>query len=982
VHPPSWLEHIPFAFWIVEAVRPGVLAELGTQSGNSYSAFAQAVQMLGLSTAAYAVDTWQGDTQAGFYDEHVYEEWSGYHDRHFGSFSRLVRSTFDKAVTHFPDGTIDLLHIDGCHTYEAVTGDFEQWLPKMSRRAVVLLHDVNVRERDFGAWRFWEEWKDRFPSFEFLHGHGLGVLATGPDASEPVRWLCSAAPADALFVREFFARLGGTISARFEREQAQAERDTTIAALGGEAAQLRDQAAALADERARLTRDVQAEQRRLQHEVEAALAATAAEVMAAHETAAYRTLQIGELREQLNQERMRRRELEDQHRSQAPDAGTGDASTPPQPAAAKRPRAILTLLRHPTRWRDAQIVRASGLFDAAYYTARYPDVAESGLVPLMHFVLHGAFEGRSPNPLFDTAYYLRRNPDVAAAGINPLVHYRRRVAVERRNPHPLFDVDYYLRGNPDVASTGIDPLTHFLRCGAAEGRNPNAFFDCAYYRAQHPDMEVTENPLVHFDAGGWRSSRPSLAFDPAHYIARYDDVRRSGGNPLAHFLEWGRAEGRVALPDSATRPLVEAFDPYVMTGRPLVRLQVRSLAAAGAVGPATMLVATPFVPLPDRGGNEYRVYRLLQWLQRQELRIVAVIAPQPDDRVDAEALRQVAGEFANAVLCTSDGRVEFILDDVPDVLSSLSGDFPKPTALLLEAGASAGAPGLLQHERAICHDTVVTTLMRLQHALGRFAILAESIWMSRALPLLTVPVIKILDTACDIDRAIDPQERAARLSRADVIVAIDAAERAAIQKLVPDRRVVAAGVDCDSAGDAGPAAGHQVVCAAPDTAQNRKGLADFLRFVWPRVRRDLPDAELVVAGPLGGSFEAGLPGVVIAPMPAQPSLYQGARVAISPAPESTGLRREVLEAISHQRPIVTWVCSAHGVPSDLGGLCIEARDWFEFARHLQTVLTSEPDRAAATSPSPSGSPYQPLLEALQPLTARPSESAAAADVRG
>jgi hypothetical protein len=64
VDPPSWLEHIPFAFWIVEALRPAVFVELGTQSGNSYSGFAQAVQTLGLSTACYAIDTWQGDPQA------------------------------------------------------------------------------------------------------------------------------------------------------------------------------------------------------------------------------------------------------------------------------------------------------------------------------------------------------------------------------------------------------------------------------------------------------------------------------------------------------------------------------------------------------------------------------------------------------------------------------------------------------------------------------------------------------------------------------------------------------------------------------------------------------------------------------------------------------------------------------------------------------------------------------------------------------
>ena len=146
VDPPSWVPHIPFAFWLIDALRPGTVVELGTHTGVSYSAFAQAVQMLGLDTATYAVDTWKGDHQAGFYDEDVFKEWSSFHDHHFSAFSRLVRSTFEEALSKFPDGSVDLLHIDGLHTYEAVRQDFESWFPKLSNRAVVLMHDTNVRE--------------------------------------------------------------------------------------------------------------------------------------------------------------------------------------------------------------------------------------------------------------------------------------------------------------------------------------------------------------------------------------------------------------------------------------------------------------------------------------------------------------------------------------------------------------------------------------------------------------------------------------------------------------------------------------------------------------------------------------------------------------------------------------------------------------------------------------------------------------------
>ena len=207
----AWADHAPFAFWLMERHQPRTLVELGTHGGYSYFAFCQAVKAGNLSTQCYAVDTWRGDEHTGFYDEAFFQRVSDYNEANYAAFSRLVRSTFDEAVKHFSDGSIDLLHIDGLHFYEDVKHDFETWRPKLSDRAIVLFHDTNVRERNFGVFQLWEELRSDFPSFEFLHGHGLGVLGFGPNLPADTLEFFTAAkkPGCATEIRQAYDRLGG-----------------------------------------------------------------------------------------------------------------------------------------------------------------------------------------------------------------------------------------------------------------------------------------------------------------------------------------------------------------------------------------------------------------------------------------------------------------------------------------------------------------------------------------------------------------------------------------------------------------------------------------------------------------------------------------------------------------------------------------------------------------------------------------------------
>jgi len=203
----EWSGHLAFASDLIVATQPEVIVELGTHWGEAYFTFCQTVEEHGLSCLCYAVDHWLGDDHAGRYGEEVFDEVQRYNERYYRHFSNLIRASFDDAVSQFSDGSISLLHIDGLHTYEAVSHDFRTWLPKVKPGGIVLLHDICVRKLDFGVWRLWEEIKAEFPStFEFHHSWGLGVVRKeGEAASSPfMEFLFNGSPAVCEEVRRYY----------------------------------------------------------------------------------------------------------------------------------------------------------------------------------------------------------------------------------------------------------------------------------------------------------------------------------------------------------------------------------------------------------------------------------------------------------------------------------------------------------------------------------------------------------------------------------------------------------------------------------------------------------------------------------------------------------------------------------------------------------------------------------------------------------
>jgi hypothetical protein len=236
----AWSELVPTMFVLFKLLNPRRFVELGTHYGMSYFSACQASKG---AVQCVAIDNWIGDPHASFHAAEVYDEFR----RNASKFPEQlhVRANFDDAVRCFDDGSIDLLHIDGYHTYEAVRNDFETWLAKMSPDGVIIFHDINVHERGFGVWRFWEELVQRYPSFQLMHCHGLGMIYVGGEPSvtaQIMRWLNE--NQDTRQIAQSFLEYVGTMSLEYRRQSEDLENirkeATRLASVLGDTVAQRD----------------------------------------------------------------------------------------------------------------------------------------------------------------------------------------------------------------------------------------------------------------------------------------------------------------------------------------------------------------------------------------------------------------------------------------------------------------------------------------------------------------------------------------------------------------------------------------------------------------------------------------------------------------------------------------------------------------------------------------------------------------------
>lgn len=165
----------------------------------------------------------------------------------------------------------------------------------------------------------------------------------------------------------------------------------------------------------------------------------------------------------------------------------------------------------------------AGVFDEPWYLNTYHDVFDCPDRPVVHWLRSGWREGRDPNPLFDTNWFLKKYSGMMEADLDPLSFYIANANQDDLEPSPLFDTNKYQAKHPQWSSVSSTPLAHALSMALQQ-----------------------QSSTPHVSTGGLDEA--TAFFDQDYYLESNPDIAALGGDPLTHYIQYGRQEGRTAVP--------------------------------------------------------------------------------------------------------------------------------------------------------------------------------------------------------------------------------------------------------------------------------------------------------------------------------------------------------------------------------------------------------------------------------------------------
>jgi hypothetical protein len=167
---------------------------------------------------------------------------------------------------------------------------------------------------------------------------------------------------------------------------------------------------------------------------------------------------------------------------------------------------------------DAFEIRETGLFN----NLNYPNdniATELGLSPEEHYLAIGCRNNFHPNTVFDSSFYIKCYPDSLLSEKPPFLHYIRnkgRIMCEA-------EIDDFIAPIVDTGS-----------------------FDSVFYRNKYSDyIPEGHTEILHYGCNAFKMKfDPNPNFSSEYYLISYPDIVSGFMNPLVHFCNHGKEEGR------------------------------------------------------------------------------------------------------------------------------------------------------------------------------------------------------------------------------------------------------------------------------------------------------------------------------------------------------------------------------------------------------------------------------------------------------
>lgn len=166
----AWTGHRKFAEWLVHNTQSDVIVELGVDHGFSSFVFANALK--NTNGVIYGIDLFIGDAHTG--ERNMYDVVMNSITEHNLENIQIVRGEFT-TISKIWSKPINILHIDGFHTHEAVKNDFDCWSKHVNDDGIILFHDTAITDRGFGVKDFFRELSGGYKLY-FTHSAGLGIF--------------------------------------------------------------------------------------------------------------------------------------------------------------------------------------------------------------------------------------------------------------------------------------------------------------------------------------------------------------------------------------------------------------------------------------------------------------------------------------------------------------------------------------------------------------------------------------------------------------------------------------------------------------------------------------------------------------------------------------------------------------------------------------------------------------------------------------